>query len=160
MVALSPTDPRFSISWQTGRSLSVKINATDHNLILNNLKFSLQIKSDSDEQTAEIPQTAPGEYSLSVAAPRDPSIATLRSGDRILDRIAVPGRYPEEFDALGNDHDAMQALSDRSRGEVIWPTDHHKIDFHWPPDDVPLTPWLAAAAAGFLAAALFRCRAE
>jgi hypothetical protein len=160
MVALNPTDPRFTIAWQTGRSLSVKIDAIDGNLILNNLKFSLQIKNDSSEQTAEIPQTAPGEYSLSLPAPRDPGIATLRSGDRILDRIAVPGRYPEEFDALGNDHDAMQTLADRTRGDVIWPTDHHKIDFHWPPDDVPLTPWLAAGAAALLAAALLRYRAE
>ena len=40
----------------------------------------------------------------SIAATENPRIGTLRIGDETINRAeSLPGRYPAEFDALGND---------------------------------------------------------
>ncbi|MGD1277627.1 MAG: vWA domain-containing protein [Tepidisphaeraceae bacterium] len=160
LIALQPRDSRFAVTWLTQRNLSVTVDAIDNGSILNNLKFSLQISGAQPEQTLDLPQVAPGRYALSLEAPRQAAVATLRGGGRIVDRIAVPARYSAEFDEVGNNHETMRQLAARTSGAVIWPGDHRRIDFHWPPRDLPLRSYLAGIGAALIAAALVRWRAE
>jgi len=157
-IAQPPRDPRFSTQWDQGPTLRVTVDALDKDQYLNDLRLAVEIADDSGMQSHEVAQTAPGRYELSLPAPRQPAIVTLRDERRVIDRIAVAGRYAQEFDALGNDHDAMRLLADRTGGTVIWPGDHRPIDFHWPRRQASLTSWLSAAGAACIAAALLRAR--
>jgi hypothetical protein len=78
----------------------------------------------------------------------------------VLERVAVAGRYAPEYDAIGNDRAALRALADRTGGRVIEPGMRGPIDFRWPPRDVDLTPWLAAAGALMVALGLIWWRAR
>jgi hypothetical protein len=157
-IAQPPRDPRFSTQWDAGPTLRVTVDAAGTDRFLNDLRLGVEIAADSGIQSFEVPQTAPGRYELSLPAPRQPAIATLRDERHVIDRIALAGRYAPEFDALGNDHDAMRRLADRTGGAVIWPAEHRLIDFRWPRRQASLTPWLSAVGAVCLAMALLRTR--
>ena len=75
------------------------------------------------------------------------TIAIVRNGDRIVARHLIAGRYPREFDRIGNDLPALQRLADRTGGILIAPNMHGPIDFHWPEKAWSLGSWFAAAAA-------------
>jgi hypothetical protein len=158
LIAQPPRDPRFSTQWDAGPTLRLMVDAVDKDQFLNELHLTVQITGDSGMQSHEVAQTAPGRYEMSMPAPRQPVILTVRDQQRVIDRIAVAGRYAPEFDALGNDHDAMRRLANRAGGAVVWPGDHHPIDFHWPRRQTSLTSWLCAAGAACIAAALLRAR--
>jgi hypothetical protein len=144
LTAREPHDPRFAVTWQTGPSLHVRIDALDGEHYLNEQGLTLQL---GQEPPTPVPQIGPGRYELNLPAPRTPTFAALRAAGHVLDRIAVAGRYAPEFDTLGNDHAAMEELAQRTGGTVIAPGNHHPISFNWPRRDVPLTPWLAAVGA-------------
>ena len=102
-----------------------------------------------------MPQTGPGRYEVDrprPAAPdvRRPSASTAAS----IDRFAVAGRYSPEFEQIGNDRAAMDALARATGGAVIEPAQTAPIDFRWPTRRVPLAACLAAAGAVFVAAGL------
>ncbi len=97
-------------------------------------------------KTFSIPQTAPGRYELTLPSPAVPTFASIHHGTQLLDRISLPGRYPAEFDAIGNDADAMQRLASISGGAVINPTDNRPIAFDFPRRQRALSSWLATAA--------------
>ena len=162
LVAQPPRDPRFRIIWETGTDLRVTIDAVDGNTYLNGLSLELTISSatpaPSTPSLLPIPQTGPGRYDLAVESPREPAFAAVRQGNRVLDRTAVPGRYAREFDAIGNNVEAMNELTRRSGGRVIPPTQTKAIEFDWPSRDVPLTSWLATAGAILIAGGLLRWR--
>ena len=126
LIAHKPRDPRFSVRWGTGGPLHVIVDAADSGRLLNDLRITLEL---SGEKTSPLQQTAPGRYEAVIASPRDSQIATLRTGDEIIDRISIPGRYPPEFDAVGNDHAAMATLAELSGGQIIWPSDHRALVF-------------------------------
>jgi hypothetical protein len=160
-IALKPRDPRFTITWKTGVSVGASVVAADGSIPINDLQFTMELTGDAESggpQTLPVPQTAPGRYEAYMSAPRQPSIATLRCGERIVDRISVPGCYAPEFANIGNNHDNMRKLADQSGGEVIWTGDSTRLDFHWPPRQEPLSPWLNGAGAALIAAALLRYR--
>jgi len=150
LVAQKPRDPRLSIHWNTGRTLDVSIDAIDNGKFLNDLSFSFEILPGSIQP---IPQTAPGHYELAIPAPRDPAIAVSQDG-RIIDRMSIAGRYPPEFDELGNDHAAMSQLAELSGGTVIEPNEHDAIRLHEPMREVDLVSWLAVLGAILVAAAM------
>jgi hypothetical protein len=158
-IALQPRDPRFAIKWSIGRNVKITIEATDQEKYSNDLKFALEISSSTGPTRQEISQIAPGQYSASIDAPLQPVLATVFNGEKIVDRIAIPGRYAPEFDALGNDHESMQQLARMSGGAVIWPGNSNQIDFHWPVHQESLAPWLSGIGAALIAAALLRLRA-
>jgi hypothetical protein len=158
LIAEKPRDPRFSVQWQTGARLHVIVDAADAGRFLNDLPISLEFADDPGLGKIQLEQTAPGRYEAMVDAPRNPRIATLRAGDEIIDRVSLAGRYPKEFDAMGNDHAAMRKLAATSGGEMIWPTDRGPIDFRWPTRKVALTPWICALALVLLAAGLIGWR--
>jgi von Willebrand factor type A domain len=166
LLARPPRDPRFRVTWETGPRLVVKVDATDGEAYLNARNVSLEIaavtggEAPAAPRAQAVPQTGPGRYEVSLPAPRSPSLATLRVDGQVLERIAVAGRYAPEYDAIGNDRAALRALAERTGGKLIEPDMTGPIDFRWPPRDVSLTPWLAAAGGMFVALGLIWWRAR
>jgi hypothetical protein len=160
LAARPPRDPRFRVSWKTGRRLHVSVDALDGKTFLNGQALSLELSNavTGDAKKLAIPQSGPGRYELSLPAPRAAAFTTVRRSGQWIDQIAIAGRYAPEFDAIGNDHEAMHALAARTGGEVIDVRRTKPIDFHWPRRDVPLESWLAAAGAGAIAIGLVLSR--
>jgi VWA domain-containing protein len=154
LIAQKPRDPRFSVRWETASRLHVTVDAVDSGKFLNDLPITLELADDAGKKAEPLQQTGPGRYEAVMTSSRNSRIATLRSDDEIIDRISVSGRYPPEFDAVGNDHAAMAALADRSGGQIIWPSDHRRIDFHWPTVATPLGPWICAVGLLLISAGL------
>ncbi len=139
-IARPPRDPQFSIDWHNGSSLHVRIDAHDARGYLNDQHLSLAFLSGAK---MPIPQTAPGRYEIDLPAPRLPMTASILHDNTLLDRFAVAGRYAREFDAVGNDLDALAALAARSGGAVIEPTQHEPIEL---PDTRQITSMMAVFA--------------
>ena len=99
-------------------------------------------------------QIAPGQYEITLPAPRAPMLAVLRHDQTVLDRRSVPGRYAREFERIGNNHAAMHQLAARTAGAVLDPQRASPIDFHWPAQPMSLTPWLVTASCLLLACGL------
>ncbi len=146
--SMPATDPRLRIAWSFSPTTLVTIDAIEQDAYLNNLPLQLHLGN----ETFTVPQSAPGRYSLALPAAPEPRIATVFWQDRIINRQAIPGRYPQEFVAIGTDRAALRALADNTGGAIIEPDDPRPIDFHWPVRNVPLAPWLALAGFAFLAA--------
>lgn len=156
-----PRDPRLQVTWETGQKLGVRVDAADGQRPLNGLPLKLELASTGDSAppaVVDIPQTAPGRYERGIAAPRRASIAAVKHGGRLVERIALAGRYAPEFDRIGNNMDTLRELARRSGGAIVPPTQVTPIDFAWPTRPVPLTPWLTTLAAGLLAGAVLRWR--
>ena len=154
-VAAAPHDPRFTVTWDEDAHLRVSVDAVDHGRFLNGLPVTLVV---GEGRPMAVPQTAPGEYAANVAAPPRPALGIVRADGRVVDRFAVPGRYPPEFDVIGNDRPALAALADRTGGRVVEPTETAPLTFPGPPRRTPLGPPLAAAGAAAVAAGLVRWR--
>jgi hypothetical protein len=150
-----PGDPRFAVSCETGPTLRIKVDAIDHDRFMNGLPITLDLfdpRGTAAAATAmNIPQTGPGEYQLSLPAPRSPRLMTVRTGDHILSRFSVAGRYAPEFDAIGNNMENLRLLADRTGGTVIPPGPVKPLKFTGPITRFSLTA--AFAFAGFIAIA-------
>jgi len=142
LIAEKPRDPRFSVQLETGVRLHVTVDAAEAGRFLNDLAITLELAGDDGKHETALEQTAPGRYETSVDSSRESRIATLRIAGETIDRFAVAGRYAPEFDAVGNDHAAMEKLAQDSGGEIIWPSDSSRIDFHWPRIETPAGPWI------------------
>jgi hypothetical protein len=165
LIARPPRDPRFTVAWDAGPRLIVRVGAAQSGQYLNGLALRLELADEQDPaarlQSYEVPQTAPGHYELSLPAPRRRSFATLRHDDdgaRVIDRIAVAARYAPEFDAVGNDYAALRALTERTGGRLIDRAWRKAIDLPFPRRELSLAPWLALAGAGALGVGLARWR--
>jgi hypothetical protein len=163
LIARPPRDPRFTVAWDAGPRLIVRVDAAQAGQYLNGLRLRLELADEADParvQAYEIPQTAPGHYELSLPAPRRRSFATLRHDDGapVVDRIAVAARYAPEFDAVGNDYAALRALAERTGGRVIDRAWNKAIDIPFPKRELNLAPWLALAGAVALGVGLMRWR--
>jgi hypothetical protein len=153
-IAAPPRDPRLRVTWDAGPQLRVAVEAVgDDGAFMNGLHLTVDLQSLSPgppttaPASHAVPQTAPGRYELSLPAPREPVVATLRHDGRVVDRVAVAGRYAPEFDAVGNDRDELRRLAERTGGRVIEPGDARPIDFDWARRRTPLAAPLASAAA-------------
>ncbi|HEV8291998.1 MAG TPA: hypothetical protein VGP94_08730, partial [Tepidisphaeraceae bacterium] len=161
LVAQPPRDPRFQITWSQGPTLHVRIDASDGKEYVNSEALALVLLDDAPNAKAsihQIPQTGPGRYEISLPAPTTPTFASIHHGKQLLDRISLPGRYPLEFDSIGNDTDAMQKLASMTGGAVINPTDNRPIAFNFARKHLPLSTWVSLAAALFIASGLILWR--
>jgi hypothetical protein len=148
-VASPPHDPRFTVTGDAAANLRVSVDAVDGDRYLNNLAITLQL---DDGPTVAVEQTGPGLYAAAVPAPRRPALATVRADGRVIGRLAVPGRYPAEFDAVGTDRAALAALAARTGGAIVEPTTVSPLKLPGPDEQTDLTPPFATAgAAGVLA---------
>lgn len=154
LAARPPRDPRFRVSWETGAQVRVSIDAIDGGQYVNRQTLMLNLGAASQP----IPQTGPGRYELEIDAPRASTIATVRVAGRVLERIAIAGRYAPEFDSIGNDYSAMRELALRSGGAVIPPDQSKAIDVHWPVREVQLTSEVAIGGAFCVAMGLIAWR--
>jgi hypothetical protein len=153
-VAKPPRDPRFHVSWQSGPMLRLVIDAIDGRQYLNGQVLNLELLG----LMRAVPQIAPGRYELAIESPGSPTIATLRAGGRVLERIALAGRYAPEFDAIGNDLAAMHELARRSGGAVIPPDQSKAIDIRWPTRHVSVASEMAILGAICIAMGLIAWR--
>ena len=162
-IAHEPRDPRFSVTWDAGSPLRLTVNAVDaHTVFLNDQAITLELADESNpalSRNSAIPQVAPGRYEAELPAPRSPALATVRAAGRVIDRTALAGRYAPEFDAIGNDLDAMHELASRTGGRVIGPREHGRLDLRWPRRQIALGAWVGALGALLIAAALILWRA-
>jgi hypothetical protein len=156
LAAQRPRDPRFSAQWDTKSTLRVSLNAVDGARAMNDLKIWLQLNGPAGPVALE--QTGPGKYSAEIPEPRESTVATLRVDGQVFDRVAVAGRYPPEFDAIGNDHVSMRVLAERSGGAVIGADEHGRIDFRWPRRDLELGAWFAGGGVILIGAGLVKWR--
>lgn len=157
-VSREPHDPRFKISRSSAKQVAISIDALDAEKPMNDLDIQLLLLNEADPsgrvEPHKLVQTAPGRYELSLPAPRTPMLATLRLGDRIIDRFAIAGRYAPEFDGIGNNRDALRALAQRTGGAVIESSQATPIDFHWPTRTASLASPLSVIGAALIAAGL------
>jgi hypothetical protein len=151
-VAAEPHDPRFTVSCDAGSDLRVSVDAVDGKRYLNGLAITLQL--DDGKPAVPFEQTGPGLYGAVIAAPRRPTLATVRAAGLVIGRFAVAGRYPPEFDAVGTDRAALAELADRTGGAVIEPASVGPVTFPGPRRQTDLTPELATAGAAAVAAGL------
>ena len=167
----APRDPRIRVTWETGSKLRVFVDAAESGAgsgaatIMNGMKLVLEMRdaaatAGGGGAATTVPQVGPGRYEVSVDTPAAPAVATLRSEGRIIDRLAVAGRYAPEFDRIGNDRRAMRALADSTGGSVVEPSVTSLIQLPRSQRSVPLPSPLAATAAACMAAALVRWRAR
>jgi hypothetical protein len=161
LIAKPPRDPRFAITWNAGPNLKVRIDASQAGQYLNGLALKLDLSEDESPTAAQIhaiPQTAAGRYELSLPAPRRRTFASIRQANSLIDRIAVAARYAPEFDAIGNNYDALRTLTQRTGGKVIDRSWTKPIDFPFPRRELALAPWLGFFGAVVMALGLARWR--
>ncbi|HYE19182.1 MAG TPA: VWA domain-containing protein [Tepidisphaeraceae bacterium] len=164
-LARPPRDPRFAITWTAESTLAVRVDvsprpgagdATDASRLA--ITLTIRRASGGAAQSLAIPQTAPGRYEVAVDPPRVASFAAVSLEGRPLDQTPLPGRYAAEFDAVGNDYDAMKRLAERMGGEVVTAVNTSRLKLPTPRTELSLTPHLALASAGLLALSLARWR--
>jgi hypothetical protein len=152
-IAQPPVDPRFAVSWETAANLRVKVDAIDRGQFINGLSMTLEMLDPRADHPATfsmpIPQTGPGEYELTMPSPRTSQLLCVKSGGEVLRRFAIAGRYPPEFEAIGNNRENLRRLADRTGGAVIPPGPVKPIQFSGPQRQTSLASELAFA--GFLA---------
>ena len=154
-----PRDPRLNVTWRSGPRLIVELDAVDGAAPINGLSPALVLTSPAGAtETYPLPQTGPGRYVLSVAAPRSSVLATLHESGRVVDRFAVAGRYPEEFAGVGNDRDALRSLARRTGGRVIEPTDRGRLSIRSPAGGTDLAPSFATIGAALIGLGLVTWR--
>jgi hypothetical protein len=155
-IAQASRDPKFSVSWQDGAALRMTIDARDGGRFLNDLTPQVRLTQDGNDTapTIVVPQTAPGRYEIDLPAPQRPAFAVATVGSEMIARRALVGRYPKEFDSLGNDREALEELARRTGGKIIEASDHGPIDFDWPRRSVVVASWTAIIGALFVACGL------
>mgnify|MGYP000079574235 CR=1 FL=1 len=155
LVAQAPRDPRLRATIEQGRQVIAKVDAVDGRRYLNGLSLTLDLVGGA---SLPLQQDGPGSYCVEFPAPPRPALARLRHDGRIIAQAALAGRYPQEFDAIGNNRPNMRQLAERTGGRVVEPSDARPISFHWPQRQIALARWLALVAAALVAAGLVRWR--
>jgi len=161
LIARPPRDPRFTVTWEAGAKLGVRVDAAEGGKYLNDLKLTREVAGEVPGVTGAgvaIGQTGPGRYEIRLPAPRERSFATVRMGGTVIDRIAVAGRYAAEFDAVGNDYETLGKLARRTGGKVIDRAWKKPIEIAFPRREMALAPFLALGGAIVLGLGLVRWR--
>jgi hypothetical protein len=161
LVARPPRDPRFRVSLETSGQLRVNVEAAEGARLLNGEELALELRPAAPAAVPAvhpIPQAGPGRYELVLESPRQPVIATVRRGRRVLETAAVAERYAAEFDVVGNDRAALADLARRTGGAVVEPGVTRRLELPASRRPAPLVPYLATGGAALVAAGLLRWR--
>jgi hypothetical protein len=162
LVERKPHDPRFRVTCEAGAKVHVTVDGVEDGKFLNGKQITVELLDQSatgaSAEVIPMMQTGPGKYEISLSAPRSPRLATVRSDGQSIGRFALAGRFAMEFDAVGNDHTAMDELARRSGGRVIGPAESQPIKMDWPAERVPLSSEFGIAGATLLLGALWRWR--
>ncbi|GIW75198.1 MAG: hypothetical protein KatS3mg104_0261 [Phycisphaerae bacterium] len=108
------SDPRFRVRWENDR---VRLLASDSQSPVNQLLPQLI----DGKEVRNIPQTAPGRYEVDIIRSINPRLLKVVLNNRLIDARVYPGRYDREFQSIGNDHQALKTIADRTGGQVIPP---------------------------------------
>jgi len=76
----------------------------------------------------------------------------------VIDRFALAGRYDREFDAIGNDRDAMRELAQRTGGRMIEPADTQPLNIHGAEHRIMLTSEFAFVGVALIVIGLIHWR--
>jgi len=155
LVERAPADPRFALTWKLDRQMVADVDASGDGRYINDAEIVLEING----QKQKLDQVGPGKYEGRANWPSAGGIATVWCEGRVLGRTALAARYAEEFAEIGNSRERLSQLAKQTNGRVIEPADRNPIDFNWPPRQIDLTSWLAAAGAICIAISLVRRRA-
>ncbi len=161
-----PHDPRFSVHLQSADKLRVTVDAVSvgssknngANTHLNDQIFTLRLFESAQLHQYPVPQIAPGRYEIVLPAPATPTSLTISQDDRIIDRLAIAGRYPTEFDALGTDKMALHKLTKATGGQLISARQTSPLDLPHRHRPIQLSGYLLVGAFFFMATALFCLR--
>jgi hypothetical protein len=153
--ATEARDPRFASRLINDPSPTIRVEAIEDSRPMNSLELKYRVIGEA--ATLSIPQTAPGRYEITLPRSALPRIVEVMLGNRVFDRIAVAGRYAEEFDRVGINRANLQTLAERSGGSVIDELDR-TIDLPDRYRNVAIAPWLAAIGAILLMVGLIDLR--
>ncbi len=154
LVAGAPVDPRFSITCDAGSELRVWLDAAGPEGFINDLAAEVRLVAaeaaggtggpvGADDRVLPMRQTGPGHYEMATTAGREAVLAIVTVNGEVAGRIPVAGRYAREFDAVGNDEQAMADLASATGGGVVQPNQTGPIDLKMLAWELDLTPWLA-----------------
>ena len=143
-------DPRYAIRLIDDSTLQVRLRNPD--------APPPTARVISADQPILLQRITPDTYTAAIGRPASPRVIEVRAGERVVGRVAQPGRFPAEFDAIGLNRVSLSALARRSSGAVIEPDFVGPIQL--PPRwrRVDLSPWLAATAAGVMLIGLIAAR--
>lgn len=119
-LARRPRDARFEFQLEQNR---VILHARDQSGPMNELPLSLLI----DGVTIAFEQIAPGTYRAMIGRSSRSRVAQIINNGTWIDSLALPGRYAQEFDAIGIDRPALESLSRRTGGLVVMRNDLEPI---------------------------------
>jgi hypothetical protein len=157
-VARPPRDPRFAVSVSAQSQVRIGVEAVDQGASMNGLALELELRGDDEVRTHALQQSGPGQYEIVLPASRAPQVGVLRLGQRVIDQVVLPGRYPAEFERIGIDEQALHQLALRSGGAVVWPWQKQPLKLRVRQGRMGLMPWLAAAGGLLIGAGLIRWR--
>ena len=148
-----PVDPRFVAVFDE-RTETVRLTAIDVNGPLNRLSPILT----RDGVSTVFQVTGPGGYVAPLPRRANSSVAQVLVDGRPVARRMLAGRYPAEFDAIGNNRNALDTLARRSGGAVIDAGDNRPIVLTRKSEEHSLREVLGIFAALLWLAGLFAIR--
>lgn len=151
--AAEPRDPRFALRWETSRLVRLWLEVDDATP-----PTSAVLRLIDGTGTRDIParRDADGRFAWAVDAPASASAAVVIVDGAVVDRAALPARYPAEFDEIGVDLEALRRLAEGSGGAVVGAEQRAPIALPSRTARRSLTPWACAAGAALILAGLLR----
>ena len=148
-------DPRFAAEFDEHAD-TVRLTAVGPDGPMNGLSPRVVL----GESSSAFEAVGPGRYIAPLPRSRMSGMARVVVDGRTVARAMRAGRYAREFDAIGNDRDALTALTRRSGGAVVEAGDHRAITLPKKFVERPLgTPMSAIAMLLWIAGLLaFRSR--
>lgn len=155
-----PIDPRFDVTFDLGRELQVEVQAQQQGSPMNRLELTLELgMTGGGASVHRLEQVAPGRYQVVLPAPADSTQARMLHEGAEIARAPLAGRYPPQFERIGNNRDTLGMLVDRWGGRIVEP-DEQVLDLRTRRATVSLQPWLITAGALLMAGWLVGIRRE
>ncbi len=146
--AAAARDERFAVAARQLGDDVIEVIAAESNRPLNGLRLRYRA---ADGSEGAFQQTQPGRYAASLErSPAGRIVEVVLNDDTTIDRVAIPGRYPEEFDRIGIDLPALQEWAVSTGGGVILPSQTTPLTMKRRRGDFDASKWLNIAAGTLL----------